>query len=137
MDILYISVKRWEELRAICSEELLRNVFGPYAKKYTITISNKDHPSGLWCIGEFLKKPSVHRLNKIFVFVAFAYIGGFFKFEESKDVFGDMNLLEELLTRNCIIKEEYDAFVHMIYEARQNIKPLKFDLFDEIENAPE
>lgn len=137
MDILYISLKRWEDLRAICSKELLINVLTHYVENYTITISNKDHPSGLWCIDKFLKTPSVHRLNKVFVFVAFAYIGGFFKFEESKDVFGDMNLLKELRTRNCILEEEYEAFVHMIYEARKGIKPLKFNLLDEIENAPE
>ena len=46
-----------------------------------------------------------------------------------------MNVLKALLDRGCILKEEYDAFAHLIYEARQENKPLKFDLMDEIENA--
>ena len=59
------------------------------------------------------------------------------RFDDSADVFGDMNLLKALLDKNCILKEEYDDFVHMIYEARQENQPLKFDLLEEIENAPE
>lgn len=46
-----------------------------------------------------------------------------------------MNLLKALLDNGSILQEEYDAFVHLIFEARQGIKPLKFDLMDEIENA--
>lgn len=66
----------------------------------------------------------------------FSFSGyGFFKSEDGMDVFGDMNLLKALFDRNCILEEEYAAFVHMIYEAQQGTKPLKFDLLDEIENA--
>ena len=72
---------------------------------------------------------------KAFVFISFAFFGGFFPFREGETLFGDMNVLKALLDRGCILKEEYDAFVHLIYEVRQENKPLKFDLMDEIENA--
>lgn len=136
MDILYLSSNRLNQLQTICSDRLLKRVLDSFRSKYHVIYDSKEHPQGLWCIDEFLKDPSCHRLYKVFVFVAFAFLGGFFKFEDGIDVFGDMNLLKELLDRNCILKEEYDAFVHMIYEARQDAKPLNFDLLDEIEKAP-
>lgn len=138
MDILYLSANRLNQLQTICSDRLLNRVLDSFRSKYRIVYDSKEHSEGLWCIDEFLKDTSCHRIYKAFVFVAFAFLGGFFKFEDDVvDVFGDMNLLKELLDRNCILNEEYDAFVHMIYEARQDTEPLKFDLLDEIENAPE
>ena len=138
MDILYLSADRLNEMQTICSDRLLERVLDSFRSKYRIVYDSKEHPKDLWCIDEFLKDPSCHRIYKAFVFEAFAFSGhGFFKFENGVDVFGDMSLLKELLDRNCILKEEYDAFVHMIYEARQGTKPLKFDLLDETENAPD
>ena len=135
MDVLYLSIERLHQLRQICSDRLLLNVFGAFADSHRIIVSNKEQPSGLWVISDFLKEPSTHRMNKSYVFVAFAYYGGFFQFEEGQNMFGEMNLLNELLKCKCILKEEYDAFVSLIYEARQGIKPLMFDL-EEIENTP-
>ena len=128
MDVLYLSIERLNQLRLICSGRLLLNVFSAFADNHRIIVSNKEQPSGLWVISDFLKESSTHRMNKTNVFVAFAYYGGFFQFEEGQNVFGNMNLLNELLKRGCILKEEYDAFVSLIYEARQGIKPLMFDL---------
>lgn len=129
MDILYLSIKRLNELRLICSDNLLLNVLEAFADGHKIIVSKKEQPSGLWVVNDFLKEPSTHRMNKARVFVAFAYCGGFFQFEEGQNVFGDMNLLHELLQRNCILKEEYDDFISEIYNARQGIKPLHFELY--------
>lgn len=137
MDILYLSIPRLNQLRTVCSDRLLLKVLESFADKNKIIVSKKEQPSGLWCLGDYLKDSSCHRVYKAFVFVAFAFFGGFFRFDDSADVFGDMNLLKALLDKNCILKEEYDDFVHMIYEARQENQPLKFDLLEEIENAPE
>lgn len=134
MDILYISFERLNQLRAICSDELLINVLGQYADKHKLVISTNNHPSGLWCIDLFPKEGLVSRLNQAYVYVAFAYLGGFFQFEEGVNVFGDMNLLSELLKRGMIVQDEYDTFVHMIYNARHNIESLKFNNEG---NAPE
>lgn len=46
-----------------------------------------------------------------------------------------MNLLKAFLDKDYIFQEKYDCFVHIIYEARQGIKPLWFDLLDEIERG--
>ena len=64
--------------------------------------------------------------------VAFAYCGGFFQFDEGQNVFGDMNVLSELLQRGYINTDEYAYYTNLIYEARQNIKPLCFNLFVEL-----
>ena len=137
MDLLYLSFPRLNQLRTVCSDRLLTKVFESFANEHKIIVSSKEQPSGLWCIEQFLKEPPCHRLYKAFVFVSFAFFGGFFQFEEGQSLFGDMNLLKALLDKGCIIRDEYDSFVHLIYEARQGNKPLKFDLIDEIENAPE
>lgn len=137
MDILYLSNERLNQLRQICSDNLLKKVLESFASKHRIIEGSKEHPSGLWCLEEFLKEPPCHRIYKAFVFVAFAYLGGFFMFNEEPPLFGDMNLLKEMLVKGYIYQEEYDDFVHIIYEARQGIKPLWFDLLDVIENAPE
>jgi len=81
------------------------------------------------CLDKFPKDGSVHRLNQAFIYVAFAYLGGFFQFKEGLNVFGDANVLVELLKHGYILQEEYDIFVHLIYESRQGIKPLKFELY--------
>lgn len=135
MDVLYLSIQRLNQLRTICSDRLLLKVLQSFADNHKIVVSSKEQPSGLWCIETFLKEPPCHRLYKAFVFISFAFFGGFFQFQEGETVFGDMNVLKVLLDRGCILKEEYVAFVHLIYEARQENKPLKFDLMDEIENA--
>ena len=138
MDILYLSANRLNEMQTICSDRLLNRVLDSFRSKYRIVYDSKDHPKDLWCIDEFLKDPSCHRIYKALVFEAFAFSGyGFFKFEDGVEVFGDMNLLKALLDRKCILYEEYAALVHMIYEATQGTEPLKFDLLDGIENASE
>lgn len=131
MEILYISPKRFQELQSICSLSLLINVLEGFTKKHDIIISNNNkHPSGLWVINSFLKEPSVHRINKIRVIVAFAFCGGFFEFSEGNTTFGDTNVLHELLSKNCITKNEYAFYTHKIFEARQNIKPLHFTFYN-------
>lgn len=40
-----------------------------------------------------------------------------------------MNVLSELLQRGYINTDEYAYYTNLIYEARQNIKPLCFNLF--------
>jgi len=131
IDILYLSIERLTQLRTVCSDELLINVLEAFANNHKIIVSKKEQPKGLWCLDEFPKDSSTHRINKAFVFVSFAYFGGFFQLEEGKTIFGDMNLLNELLNRHIILEEEYNAFIQMIYEARQGIKPLHFDLYAE------
>ena len=45
------------------------------------------------------------------------------------NVFGDTNLLAELLKRDLIVQEEYNDFIHLIYESRQGIMPLHFEIY--------
>jgi len=129
MDILFLSTERLQQLRVICSDNLLRNVLESFADNHKIVVSSKEQPSGLWCLYDFLKEPPCHRINKARVFIAFAFCGGFFQFEEGVNMFGDTNVLCELLKRQCITQDEYDSFIHSIYEARYEGKSLKFDLF--------
>lgn len=129
VDILYLSIEHLFQLRDICSEELLLNVLGTYCNTYEVILSNKEKPSGLWCINHFLKEPPVHRINKVRVFVAFSFLGGFFKFEDDKDIFGDMNLLAELLKKQYITQEEYTEFTEQIFNDRNGISPLSFDIY--------
>lgn len=137
MDILYLSLERLFQLTTICSDRLLLNVLGSFENTHQLVLDSKKHPSGLWCVDKFLKEPTCHRINKVRVIVAFAYLNGFFQFEDGIITFGDMNVLCELLKRNCILQEEYNAFVHIIYEARYENIPFKFDLYEEKTNAPE
>ena len=129
MDILYISIERIKQLLSICSEELLLNVFENYTKTNKIIVSSQGQPSGLWCLDRFPKEGSVHRLNQVYVYIAFAYLGGFFQFQTGKNTFGDMNVLSELFHRNFLLQEEYDDLVHLIYESRQGTKPLHFEMY--------
>ena len=129
MDILFLSIDRLQQLRTICSDELLLNVLENYSNKHRIIVSKKEQPSGLWRLDEFPKEGSVHRINQAFVYVAFAYLGGFIQFEEGVNIFGDTNLLTELLKRGLIVQEEYNDFIHLIYESRQGIKPLYFEIY--------
>ena len=40
-----------------------------------------------------------------------------------------MNLLAELLKKQCITQEEYTEFTEQIFNARNGISPLSFDIY--------
>ena len=128
MDVIHLSIKKLNELRTVCSDELLLNVFGGYSNKHSIIISETKQPAGLWQIEEFLDDKSVLRINKIQVLLAFAYFGGFVQFGDEKALFGDMNVLSILVQRDYLSQNEFSMLVDIIYEARRGKAPLKFGL---------
>lgn len=132
MDIMYLSVNRLKELRKICADQLILNVLEDYCQYHKIIVSNEGQPQGLWCINHYLNDTNELRINKLNMLVAFAYCGGFFQFDEGQNVFGDMNVLSELLQREYINNDEYSYYTHLIYEARHNINPICFNLFVEL-----
>lgn len=132
MDIMYLSHARLKELRKICADQLILNVLEDYCQHYKIIVSNEEEPQGLWCINHYLNETSELKINKLHMFIAFAHCGGFFQFEEGIPVFGDMNILSELLQREYINTDEYAYYTNLIYEARKYLKPLSFNLFVEL-----
>ena len=132
MDIMYLSLDRLKELRKVCADQLILNVLEDYCLYHKIIVSNEEHPQGLWCINHYLNDTNELKLNKLNMLIAFAYCGGFFQFDEGITVFGDMNVLSELLQRGYINTDEYAYYTNLIYEAHQNIKPLCFNLFVEL-----
>lgn len=128
MDTLYLSIKRLEELRTICSDELLSDVLGKYADKHQIIITNGEHPSGLWIIDEFLKDQTVYRINKIQVIIALAYLGVHFQFEDGRDTIGATNVLCILLRGEYISQMEFENLVDLLAESIQGTSPLKFQM---------
>ena len=88
---------------------------------------NDDYPNSPWCVNAYLENSDISLESKVKKIVAFAYSCGIIQFEDGKTIFGDMNVLSELLQRGYIGPKEYSYYTHVIYDARNNKRQLLFD----------
>ena len=126
-EVLYLNNRKLSDLRTVCSDQLVLSVFEDYGSRHKIIISNDEYPQGRWCVNCYLEEPGIQLESKVKTIVAFAYLGGTIEFEDGISIFGDMNVLSELLQRGYIGPKEYSYYTHVIYDARNNKRQLLFD----------
>ena len=127
-EVLYLNNRKLSDLRTVCSDQLVLSVFEDYGSRHKIIISNDEYPHGRWSINRYLEDPGMQLESKVKAIVAFAYLGGTIEFEDGISIFGDTNVLSELLQRGYINQNEYACYTHEIYEARQGREPLRFNM---------
>ena len=118
-EVLYLNSKKLSDLRIVCSDQFILAVLEDYGSRHKIIISNDEYPQGRWCVNRYLEEPGIQLKSKVKAIVAFAYLGGTIEFEDGISIFGDMNVLSELLLRGFIDQTEYAIYTHVIYEARR------------------